>query len=112
MSLENPAHLVAEVALHFENQTSDPLGPVVCLVREDLVRKRIHAAARFAGSDGTENGNARIETPLGNHKPFGIRRRGRFTLVVNLSSDKEKLVALARFGVTRQASWLVGPPQF
>src|SRR6266478_5162583 len=47
--LEDSAHLMTKVAFNFEHQPTNSFCPVVCLIREDLVCKRVHAATRFAG---------------------------------------------------------------
>ena len=85
---------MAEVAFHFEYQPSNPLGPVVCLIREDLVRKRIHAAASFAGPNSTENGNARIEPSRESQAIWDSKAS--VARIVNLSNNNEKLESRLR----------------
>ena len=57
--------LMTEVAFDFQDETTNPAHGVFGLVGQELLRERVHTAARLAATDGSENGNSGIEPALG-----------------------------------------------
>ncbi len=105
-------HLVAEVAFHFEHEAADALPAVVVPVGEDLLRKRVHAAARLAATDGPEDPDSRVETPLRNREPVWLCCLDRLLRMVHLADNNRQLLAARRLRVARQPPFLRAPVEF
>src|ERR1700688_4680890 len=84
VTLKDFSNPVAEVALYFENEASDPLIFISCPVPKNLICVWVHAAACLAGADCAENCNAREKTPFWDHEPLWIFCRYLLTWIVNL----------------------------
>src|ERR1019366_306512 len=94
--------LPAEVAFDFEHQPTDTLGFIGGFVGEDLFGKRKHAATGFTGADCSQDGDARVETTLGNYEPARSLRRPALARVVNLADYDEQLLTMPGIGVRRK----------
>src|SRR6202167_5650214 len=104
VALQNFSNPVAEVALHFENEASDPLIFISCPVPKNLVRVWVHAAACLARADCAENCNAREKPPFRDDEPLWIFCVCLLARIVNLAEDEEEFVPLARVGKEGQAA--------
>ena len=58
VALQYAPHFVAEVPLHFQKQSADPLSAVMGLIGNQLFGKGIHAATRLAAANSAEDRNA------------------------------------------------------
>src|SRR5712664_3923516 len=63
---------VAEVPFYLKDEATNPPFRVACAVSQNLLRERIHAAARFSRPDCAEDGNTSQQAPLGDDEPLGI----------------------------------------
>ena len=104
MALQDFSNPVAEVALHFENEASDPLIFISCPVPKNLVCVWVHAAACLSGADCAENCDAREKTSFRDHEPLRIFCGYLLTRIVNLPEDEEEFVPLARVRKERQSA--------
>src|SRR5216683_5029041 len=102
MTFQNISYLVAEVPFHFQKQAANPFFFVVRTVGENLLRKRVHATARFAGTDCADDGGAREEAALGDREPMRSFRWPWLTFVVDFAHNNEKLLAFPWVGIERQ----------
>src|SRR6202051_2273061 len=68
VACEDFIYPVAEVPFYFEDEPTDPLFRVTRTVGENLLGERIHAATRFPTPDCAKDGNAREQTPFGDHE--------------------------------------------
>src|SRR6266852_1221826 len=105
-------HFVAEVSLHFQDQSADSLPAVVGLIGNKLLGEGIHAATCLAGTNRTEDCDAGEESALGDLQPRGFPRGCWPTGVVDLSDHYIKVAPHTRVWVTWQASGLVWPVNF
>src|ERR1019366_2698793 len=71
---EDVADVPAEVALDFEDETADPAGWVVRLVREQLLDVRVHAGRGLPRPDGAHDDHPRVEPALRNDEPAWLAR--------------------------------------
>ena len=71
---QNPVHLLAEVALHFEHQAADLVVGISRTPTKQLLGVGIHARRCLPGADGTHNHHARVEPSLWDCQPCGTRR--------------------------------------
>lgn len=78
MLLENVFDLVTEVSFDFQNQSADPLFFARGAIGQDLLCKRVHAAARLATADRAKNRDAGIKPPGGDCQPLRVVSRFRF----------------------------------
>src|SRR5580692_3281657 len=74
VALQYVPHFVAEVSLHFQDQSADPLPAVMGLIGDQLFREGVHAATRFAAANRAEDRDAGEESTLGNRKQPGGSR--------------------------------------
>ena len=95
--LEDPPHVVAEVALDLEHQGAGPAPGPVGLPREELLGERIHAGRGLAGADGADDEHARIQPRLGNDEPGGPLALARNDGMVELA-DHERGRGIVRRG--------------
>ena len=58
VALQYIPNFVAEVSLHFENQSADTLPAVMGLIGNQLFREGIHAATRLAAANRADDRNA------------------------------------------------------
>ena len=58
VALQYVPHFVAEVPLHFQDQSADTLPAVMGLIGNQLFREGIHAATRLAAANRAEDRNA------------------------------------------------------
>ena len=70
---QHPSHLLAEIALHFEDQAADLAIRIARSPTEELFGVGIHAGRRFSRADRTDNHHARVEPSLRDREP--CRRR-------------------------------------
>src|SRR5580692_2772484 len=96
VALQDFFNPVAEVALHFENEASDPFIFISCPVPKNLICIWVHAAACLSGADCAENCDAGEKTPFRDHEPLRICCGYLLAGIVNLPEDKEEFVPLAR----------------
>src|SRR5258708_28810717 len=99
VALQYVPHFVAEVSLHFEDQSADTLPAVMGLIGNQLFREGIHAATRLAAANRAEDRNASEESTRGNRQPPGISSGGWPTRIVDLSGHYIEAVGLTRAGV-------------
>jgi len=69
--LEVRPDVVAEVALDFEDESGGSPPRVRGLPREELPGEGEHAGGGLSGTNGTEDGDPGIQTPLGEREPGG-----------------------------------------
>src|SRR5882762_5451313 len=69
VALQYVPNFVAEVSLHFQDQSADPLPTVVDLIGNQLFSKGVHAATRLATANRAEDRNAGEEPTLGDGQP-------------------------------------------
>src|SRR6266550_544683 len=112
VALQYVPHFVAEVTLHFQDQSADTLPAVMGLIGNQLFREGIHAATCLAAANRAEDRNASEESTRGNRQPPGISRGCWPTWIVDLSEHYIEVVALTRVGVTWQSPGLVWPANF
>src|SRR5437879_10274974 len=74
VALQYVPHFVAEVSLHFQDQSADTLPSVMGLIGNQLFREGIHAATRLAAANRAEDRNAGEESTRRNRQPAGISR--------------------------------------
>src|SRR2546430_17092165 len=98
--LQYVPYFVAEVSLHFQDQSSDSLPEVVGLISNQLLGEGIHAATCLAGTNRTEDCDAGEESTLGDLQPRGFPRGCWPTGVVDLSEHYVEVVAPTRVRVT------------
>ena len=94
VACEDFVYPVAEVPFYFEDEAADPLFCVARAVGQNLLRERIHAAARFSRPDRTEDCDTSEQAPLGDDEPLRALCGDLFPGIVDLSEDKEKIVSL------------------
>ena len=70
---EHPSHLLAEVALHFEDEAADLSVRIARSPAEELFGVGIHAGRRLSRADRTDDHHARVEPSLRDREP--CRRR-------------------------------------
>src|SRR5208282_3904496 len=104
VALQDFVNPVAEVALHFENETSDPLIFISCPIPKNLICVWVHAAACLSGPDCAENCDAREKTPFRDYEPLGVFCGCLLSPIVNLPEHEEEFVPLARVGKERQSA--------
>src|SRR6266404_751064 len=100
VALQYVPYFVAEISLHFQDQSADSLPAVMGLIGNQLFREGIHAAARLAAANRAEDRNASKESTRGNRQPPGISRGCWPTWIVDLSEHYIEVVTLTRVGVT------------
>ena len=88
----------AKVTFYFKNEAANPLFGVVRAVSQNLLRERIHTAARFPRPDCAEDCDTSEQAPLGDDEPLRALCGDLFPGIVNLSEDKEKIVSLLGVG--------------
>src|ERR1700730_16161015 len=99
MPFQDLPHLVTEVAFDFQHETSNPRLWVVGLIGDKLLGVGVHATAGLAGADGAENGNAGVETSLGDRQPIGILGRNGLSRIVDLPQYQAELLTFPRLGI-------------
>src|SRR5437879_4137323 len=112
VALQYVPHFVAEVTLHFQDQSADTLSAVMGLMGNQLFREGIHAATCLAAANRAEDRNASEESTRGNRQPAGISSGCWPTRIVDLAEHYIEVVALTRVGVTWQSPGLVRPANF
>src|SRR6266480_7099290 len=112
VALQYVPHFVAEVTLHFQDQSTDPLPAVMGLIGNQLFREGIHATTCLAAANRTEDRNAGEESTLGDRQPPRISRGCWPTWIVDLSEHYIEVVALTRVGVAWKSPELVRPANF
>ena len=95
---EDAAHLVTEVALHFEHECARAPAGIIGAPGEDLAGERVHAAAGLAGTDGTHDERAGVESLLGDHEPRRLLALARHGRMVQLADHKRRRFVLGRGG--------------
>ena len=101
---EDFVYPVAEVSFYFKNESANPPFGVTRAVSQNLLRERIHTAARFPRPDCSEDGNASEQAPLGDDEPLRALCGDLFPGIVNLSDDKEKIVSFPGVGKEGQSA--------
>ena len=66
MASKDVFYLPAKVPLNLKNQTADALAFVGCFVGQNLLCEGEHAAGSFATADGSQDGDSREQSALGN----------------------------------------------
>ena len=112
VALQYVPHFVAEVSLHFQDQSADPLPAVMGLIGNQLLGEGIHAATRLAAANRTEDRDAGEEPALGDGQPARVSSGCWPTRIVDLSEHYIEVVALTRVRVTWQSTRLVWPANF
>src|SRR5467141_2365731 len=74
VALQYVPHFVAEVSLHFQDQSADTFPAVMGVIGNQLLGKGVHATTCLAGANRTEYRNAGEESTLGDLQPPGISR--------------------------------------
>ena len=90
---------VAKVTFYFKNQAANPLFGVARAVSQNLLRERIHTAARFPGPDCAEDCDASEQAPLGDDEPLRVFGWQLLAGIVNFAYDEEKIVSFPRIGI-------------
>ena len=90
---EDLAHLLAEVALHLEDDPAEPARRVVGGVEEELARHRPDEARRLARADGAEARHPGVEALLGDREPLGSGDAPLLGRVVRLAEDDGETLA-------------------
>src|SRR5260370_933679 len=97
VALQYVPNSVAEVSLHFPDQSADTLPAVIGLLGNQLFRERIHATTCLAAPNRTEYRNAGEESTLGDRQPPRISRGCWPTWIVDLS-ERGLFTGIAIFG--------------
>ena len=75
IALQNRSDFLAEVALHFEHETTDPLVTVGGLVSKNLFRIRVEASTCLAAAYRAKDGDTGEQAAFGDGEPMGRLRR-------------------------------------
>src|ERR1700730_7992808 len=86
---EDVFHLAAKIAFHLQNQPADTSAFVGGFVSQYLLRKRKHAATRFAAANSAQDGDSGEQTAFGNREPIGFFGRLRLARIMDLANDKK-----------------------
>src|SRR3984893_15701031 len=80
MAFQNLFDPMAEVSFDFEHEASEPSIGLHCLIAEQLVGERIHAAARLSATDRADDHRSGEQSTFRDRQPgwsFGRYRRAR-----------------------------------
>ena len=91
---QHPFHLAAEVALHFQDKSTDFPLRIARAPPQELIDVRIHARGGLAGADGAENHDARVEAPLWDREPLRLGRRSHRAREMGLADEIRELIHL------------------
>src|SRR5207245_2286900 len=89
---------VAKVPFYFKNEAANPLFDVARAVSQNLLRERIHTAARFPRPDCAEDCDTSEQAPLGDDEPLRVFGWQLFPGIVNFADDEEKIVSFPGVG--------------
>ena len=84
---ENLADVVAEVALHFEDQRGGPALRIPGLPAKQLPGKRVHASRGLTRADRPEDGDSGVEAALRDHEPIRVGNLPRLDGVMRFPDD-------------------------
>jgi hypothetical protein len=106
---EDTPDFMAEVAFHFQDEAASPPLGITGTECKDLVGEGVHAAGRFAGADGAEDGDAGKEATLGNSEPSRVFGWHRLSRMVELTDYKEKITTLQWLRIGRERTHGMAP---
>ena len=89
---------VAEVPFYLKDEATNPPFRVARAVSQNLLRKWIHAAARFSRPDCAEDGNTSEQAPLRDDEPLRVFGWQLLAGIVNFAYDEEEIVSFPRIG--------------
>ena len=101
---QNPAHLPAEVALHFQHEAGGFERGIVSPPADELVDVGIHTGRRFPRPHRAEHHDAGVEAALGHGEPRGLGRRARHSAQMRLAQDQRRRRTRLGFWVRRQGT--------
>ena len=85
---EHPSHLLAEVALHFEDESADLSIRIAGAPTEELFGVGIHAGRRLSRADRADNHHAGVEPSLRDREPCRRRRASGCRLKMRLAEHE------------------------
>ena len=83
--------LTAEVSFDLKNDARKPPFWIARAKREELTHGRQNDSLRFAGADGADHTDARIQTTLRDAEPARFRGRQRFQLMVEFPGHEKQV---------------------
>ncbi len=102
MRLQDRAHLVAEISLHFEDQAADAAPGIGTAIAQNLIREGIEAAGRLAAPDRPDHRDTREQAALGNRQPRRVSHWHWPQRMMLLPDDQKEVLSAGGLGIARQ----------